>query len=145
MVGAGFNAVVALTRMSAQPSGLVVYQRYVGSTHNAMRVFGKAFTYVPDAGYLDGGFDAGVDAGVDAGSGDAGVDAGVDAGTDAGVEVDAGVDAGVQGDGGVVMFETSGCGCQLGSGSPLGFLLMLVLLRARRNSLSHRERVGVRA
>lgn len=136
-VGPGFNPSVAIGSMNAQPSGALVYQRYLSTGYNAMRVFGKGFTYAPDGGYRDGGFDAGFDAGADAGSPDGGVDGGgADAGSDGGSPQDAGVDAGqrdagVAGDGGVFMFETSGCSCRSGGEASLALFLAVFLTRRR--------------
>ena len=139
-VAAGANPAVGIGSINSQPSGAVVYQRFLSGGLNAQRVFGKGFSFVPDAGYRDGGFDAGVDAGFDAGI-DAGTpDGGLDGGSDGGgssadggpvMVSEAGVDGG-SGDGGVFMFETSGCSCRSSSGAPLALLLAAFLARRRR-------------
>lgn len=133
-VGHGFAVHVDSAGAEAGPMGAVVYQRFVADA-GSMRTYITGFSFPFDAGEPDAGQpDAGIDAGVDAGvtPGDGGVDPGKE---DAGAMLP---------DGGVMVFETTGCACNSASTAPL-LLLALLALRRRASPLpAQREEGGVR-
>ena len=124
-VAFGFMPAVATSSVGPGAKGLIVYERYEADLNiQSPRSFGASFEFPFDAGPPDaGGLDAGsaVDAGV-AADGGSGQDAGID-----------GVDGGgvMAADGGVMLFDTTGCGCNSASISPLLLFAVLALRRRR--------------